>query len=63
MMVDAEKVIDMLTEQIANLYRDNAILRSRIWRLENELESSDETKVPKEGSRIQHPQAPRKETS
>ena len=39
MQVDIDKVVALLTEQIASLSRDNAILRVLVSQLESELES------------------------
>jgi hypothetical protein len=39
MQVDIDRVVAALTEQIANLFRDNAILRVLVSQLEAELES------------------------
>lgn len=39
MQVDIEKVIAVLSEQIATLTKDNAILRVLVSQLESELES------------------------
>lgn len=39
MQVDIDKVVALLSEQIASLSRDNAILRVLVTQLESELES------------------------
>lgn len=52
MNVDIDRVITVMSEQIGLLTKDNIILRVLVQQLEEELESSRETQVKEEGSRI-----------
>lgn len=52
MQVDIDKVVSLLTEQIASLTRDNTILRVLVSQLESELESVRAVQVKEKAGSI-----------
>lgn len=53
--LDIDKVVSALSEQLANLLKENAILRVLVSQLQSELDSVHETQVKEDGKGISTP--------